>query len=219
MKRVVLVEDQIAIREMLAQILRAEGQYEIVAECGDGQSACTAVLELKPDMVILDVMLPGLNGVEVLRRFSRHLRGTRVLAFSGHANPAIVRELLQAGAHGFVEKSAKFSELRKGIQTVAEGGTYFGPAIATILRETVVNPSHSERLGLEALTAREREILQLIAESFSTKEIAAKLLISVKTAENHRTNLMKKLHLHDVASLTRFAIQHGLTSCEIAKAV
>ena len=218
MKRVVLVEDQIAIREMLAQILRSDGNFEVVAECGDGQSAASICLEHKPDMVILDIMLPGLNGIEVLRRFSKHLKTTRVLAFSGYQNPSLVRELLQAGAHGFVEKSAKLSELRKGIQTVADGGTYFGPAIATILRETVVNPGQSERQGVEALTAREREILQLIAESFSTKEIAAKLLISVKTAENHRTNLMKKLHLHDVASLTRFAIQNGLTCVDIAKA-
>jgi DNA-binding NarL/FixJ family response regulator len=219
MKRVVLVEDQIAIREMLAQILRADGQYEVVAECGDGQSACVVCLEQKPDLVILDVMLPGLNGIEVLRRFGKHLKSTRVLAFSGYQNPSLVRELLQAGAHGFVEKSAKLSEVRKGIQTVAEGGTYFGPGIATILRDAVVNPRQADRQGLDSLTAREREILQLIAESFSTKEIAAKLQISVKTAENHRTNLMKKLNLHDVASLTRFAIQNGLTSVEVAKAV
>jgi DNA-binding NarL/FixJ family response regulator len=215
MKRVVLVEDQVAVRELLATVLRMDDQFEIVAECGDGQTACSTCLELKPDLVILDVMLPGLNGVDVLKRFSRHLKNTRVLVFSGFQNPALVRELLQAGAHGFVEKSARLAELRKGIQTVADGGTYFGPHIAALLREAVVNPRQSNRQELEALTAREREILQLIAESYSTKEIAAKLEVSVKTAENHRTNLMKKLNLHDVASLTRFAIEHGMTNCNI----
>jgi DNA-binding NarL/FixJ family response regulator len=109
--------------------------------------------------------------------------------------------------------------LRKGIQTVADGGTYFGPFIANLLREAVVNPRQSNRQDLDSLTAREREILQLIAESYSTKEIAAKLQVSVKTAENHRTNLMKKLNLHDVASLTRFAIEHGLTNCQVTQPV
>jgi DNA-binding NarL/FixJ family response regulator len=215
MKRVVLVEDQVAVRELLATVLRTDDQFEIVAECGDGQTACNVCLELKPDLVILDVMLPGLNGVDVLRRFSRHLKNTRVLVFSGFQNPTLVRELLQAGAHGFVEKTARLAELRKGIQTVADGGTYFGPYIANLLRESVVNPRQSNLDELGSLTAREREILQLIAESYSTKEIAAKLQVSVKTAENHRTNLMKKLNLHDVASLTRFAIEHGLTNLQV----
>lgn len=210
MKRVVIVEDQTAVREMIAQIIGADNEFEVVAETGDGQEAYSLCLELKPDLVILDIMLPGLNGAEVLRRFSRHLKSTRVLVFSGYQNPSLVRELLQAGAHGFVEKSAPLIELKKGIDIVANGGSYFGPEVAQLLREAVVNPQAGYRQGVEILTAREREILQLIAESHSTKEVARKLNISVKTAENHRTNLMKKLDLHDVASLTRYAIQHGL---------
>ncbi len=141
MKRVVLVEDQVAIREIVAEILKADGSYEVVAECGDGASAVTACIEHKPDLVILDLMLPDFNGIEVLRRFSKHSKNTRVLAFSGYQDPALVREVIQAGAHGFVEKAAKFSELRKGIRTVADGGTYFGPAIASILREIVIKPN------------------------------------------------------------------------------
>ncbi len=209
MKRVVIVEDQTAIREMIAQIVASEPGFEVIAETGDGQIAYNLCLELKPDFVILDVMLPGLNGTEVLRRFAKSLTKTRVLVFSGYQNSTLVRELLQAGAHGFVEKSAALSELKKGIKTVAEGGSYFGPEVARLLREAVANPS-SQNPALDLLTTREREILQLIAESHSTKEVASKLSISVKTAENHRTNLMKKLKLHDVAGLTRFAIEHGL---------
>lgn len=209
-KKVVIIEDQTAVREMLVEIVTTDSEFEVLAECGDGQGALDTCLELKPDFVILDIMLPGLNGAEVLRRFAKHLRNTRVLVFSGYQNPSLVRELLQAGAHGFVEKAAPLSELKKGIEIVASGGSYFGPEVAQMLREAVLNPNSSQKIGVELLTAREREILQLIAESHSTKEVAQKLNISVKTAENHRTNLMKKLDLHDVAGLTRFAIQHGL---------
>lgn len=210
MKRVVIIEDQTAVREMIAQIVSASGDFEVVAETGDGQEACSLCIELKPDFVILDIMLPGLNGTEVLRRFSKHLTHTRVLVFSGYQNPTLVRELLQAGAHGFVEKSAPLIELKKGIEIVSSGGSYFGPEVAQLLREALMNPDTGQRSSVSILTGREREILQLIAESNSTREIARKLDISVKTAENHRSNLMKKLDLHDIASLTRFAIAHGL---------
>lgn len=210
MKRVIIIEDQTAVREMIAHVVASDPSFEVIAETGDGQAALTLCLETRPDFVILDVMLPGLNGAEVLRRFSKQLHNTRVLVFSGYQNPSLVRELLQAGAHGFVEKAAPLSELKKGIEIVANGGSYFGPEVAQMLREAVLNPQNSAKKGMEVLTAREREVLQLIAESYSTKEVARKLNISVKTAENHRTNLMKKLDLHDVASLTRYAIQHGI---------
>jgi len=209
MKRVVIVEDQTAIREMLAEILRHDTEFEIVGEAGDGQTGLKVILEKQPDLIILDARLPELNGIELLRRVTRTLRRVRVLVFSGNENPVLVREMLEAGAHGFVEKTAGLAELKRGIQTVADGGTYFGPSISDLLRNVVANPpvptsSH------DFLTPREREILQLVAESYSTKEIAAKLGISVKTVDNHRTNLMRKLDLHNVASVTRYAMQIGL---------
>lgn len=210
MKKVVIIEDQTAVREMISQIVKMEPGFEVLAECGDGRTACDLCLEVKPDFVILDVMLPGLNGTEVLRRFSKMLRKTRVLVFSGYQDPSLLRDLLEAGAHGFVSKSAPLAELKKGIHVVANGGSYFGPEVADILREAMANPTSAIKNGMTGLTPREREILQLIAESNSTKEIASHLNISVKTAENHRTNLMKKLDLHDVASLTRYAIEYGI---------
>jgi DNA-binding NarL/FixJ family response regulator len=210
MKKVVIIEDQTAIREMIVEIIKTIGDFEVVAESGTGQDGLETCMDTKPDFVVLDIMLPGLNGAEVLRRLLKQLPHTRVLIFSGYENPSLVRDLLQSGAHGFVEKSAPLSELRKGIEIVSGGGSYFGPEVAHMLREAVLNPGASQLQGVAALTAREREILQLIAESYSTKEVARKLSISVKTAENHRTNLMKKLDLHDVAGLTRFAIQNGL---------
>ena len=208
MKRLIIVEDQTAVREMLVEILRLDSNYELVGECGDGQTAVTLCLEAKPELLILDAKLPGLNGVDILRRIAKKLPNMRVLIFSGYENPVLVREMLEAGAHGFVEKTAGLVEFKKGLGTVANGGTYFGPAVAALLRDVVANPDASS--ASDFLTDREREILQLVAESHSTREIAAKLGISIKTVDNHRTNLMRKLNLHDVASLTRYALEVGL---------
>ncbi len=208
MKRLVIIEEQTAIREMLVEILRHDSNYQLVGESGDGQGAYNLCMELKPDVIVLDAKLPGLNGVDLLRRVGKQIKNLRVLIFSGHENPVLIREMLEAGAHGFVEKTAGLVEFKKGLETVANGGTYFGPAVAALLRNVVANPSASSTVDF--LTDREREILQLVAESHSTKEIAAKLGISVKTVDNHRTNLMRKLNLHDVASLTRYALETGL---------
>ena len=210
MKTVAIIEDQTAIREMVSQAILSQDEFKVIIESGDGHTGCAACLKKKPDFVILDIMLPNLNGTEVLRRFAEELPKTRVLIFSGYQSPGLVRELLQAGAHGFVEKSAPLSELKKGIQIVSSGGSYFGPEVALLLRNAMANPKTGDVANTKVLTKREREILQLIAESHSTREIADKLEISIKTAENHRTNLMRKLDLHDVAGLTRFAINHGL---------
>lgn len=208
MKRLVIIEDQKAIREMLVEVLRVDPNYNLVGESGDGQEALELCFDLKPDLLILDARLPGLNGVDLLRRLTKKLPHVRVLVFSGHENPVLIREMLEAGAHGFVEKTASLGELKKGLETVAGGGTYFGPAVAGLLRNVVANPDVSNTPDF--LTDREREILQLVAESNSTKEIAVKLGISMKTVDNHRTNLMRKLNLHDVASLTRYALEVGL---------
>jgi len=211
MKTVGIIEDQTAIREMISQAVLDPEEYQVVFGTGDGQEGYEKCVELKPDFVILDVMLPKLNGTDILRKFSKELPEIRVLVFSGYQSPGLIRELLQAGAHGFVEKSAPLSELSKGVEIVSSGGSYFGPEVALLLRDAVAEQGNSES-GLNILTKREREILQLIAESNSTRDIAEKLEISVKTAENHRTNLMRKLDLHDVASLTRYAINKGLIS-------
>ncbi len=209
MKRVVIVEDQTAVRQMLAHVLSLEAGYEVVGESGDGHDAVKLIRETMPDLVILDAKLPGLNGHEVLIALNDLLPELRVLVFSGYENPILIRDMLSHGAHGFIEKTANLSELRQGIDAVSHGGTYFGPAAAHSIRDLVTNPS-SNPGSKDLLTDREREVLKLIAESHSTKQIAARLGISVKTVDNHRTNLMRKLDLHDVASLTRFAMQIDL---------
>jgi DNA-binding NarL/FixJ family response regulator len=208
MYNLVIIEDQTAIREMLAELLALDQNYRLVGQCGEGQQGLQMCLDLKPDLVVLDAKLPGLNGVDLLRRLTKKLPSARVLVFSGHENPVVVRQMLEAGAHGFVEKTAGFIEFKKGLATIAAGGTYFGPAIANVLRTVVANPESGG--SPDFLTEREREILQLVAEGHSTKQIGAKLGISAKTVDNHRTNLMRKLNIHDVASLTRHAINQGL---------
>ncbi len=208
MKRLVIIEDQTAIREMLAEMVRLDNQFKLVGEAGDGQTALQLCLDVKPDVAVLDAKLPGLNGVDLLRRLGKRLPNLRVLAFSGYENPVLVREMIEAGAHGFVEKTAGLSEFRRGLEMVAAGGTYFGPAVAALLRDVVAHPTASG--SPDFLTDREREILKLVVESHSSKDVAAKLGISMKTVDNHRSNLMRKLNLHDVASLTRYAITIGL---------
>jgi DNA-binding NarL/FixJ family response regulator len=208
MHRLVIIEDQTAIREMLVEILAADKSFVLVGQCGDGQAGLKLCLEQKPDVLVLDAKLPGLNGVDMLRRLNKQLPGLRVLVFSGHENPVVVREMLEAGASGFVEKTAGINEFRKGLATIANGGTYFGPAIASVLRNVVAHPESGG--SPDFLTEREREILKLVAEGYSTKAIGVKLGISSKTVDNHRTNLMRKLNIHDVASLTRYAFERGM---------
>lgn len=210
MKKVAIIEDHTAVRDMVSQLISTKDDWEIVTSTGDGRTAVQQCLETKPEFIILDVMLPGLNGTEILRRIKKQMPDTYVLVFSGYQDATLLREMVEAGAHGFIGKTAPLSELQRGLDVVATGGTYFSPEVAELLRQTMSKPDTEGGHPLRRLTAREREILQLIAESHSTKEIANILDISIKTAENHRTNLMRKLDLHDVASLTRFAIEYNI---------
>jgi DNA-binding NarL/FixJ family response regulator len=215
MKNVVIIEDQTAIRDMLEMVLATLPGFELVGSAGEGHMGWELCIQKSPDLLILDIMLPGLNGVEILRRIPRQFPTMRALVFSGHQSAGLVKETVRAGAHGFVEKTASLAELKRGIEVVADGGSYFGPMIAVLLREVILNSGESANTA-ETLTAREREVFQLIAESCSTKEVANRLSISVKTADNHRTNLMRKLNLHNVASLTRYAMQIGLINDDLS---
>ena len=208
MKTVYVVEDQTILRDLICRLIDGIPDIEIAGSTGDGQEAAKYCENNKPDVVILDIMLPALNGVEILRRLKNRKPETRFLIFSAHPSRSLVRQVLEAGVDGFIEKNAGLEELEEAIKKVTEGQTYFGPHIVEIMREIMVNPDMED--SLEELTARERELLQLIAESYTSKEIAAKLDISVKTADTHRANLMRKLNVHDVAGLTRNAIAFGL---------
>jgi DNA-binding NarL/FixJ family response regulator len=159
-------------------------------------------------MVLLDIKIPSLNGLEILRRVRENLPNCTVLLVSAYFSPSMVRQALKSGAHGIIEKTAGLAEMEKALRAVIDGGTYLGPTITDMVRRVMLEPDRDE--SLESLSEREREVLQLIAEGYSTKEIAVKLSISIKTAETHRSNLMTKLNLHGIAGLTRYAIDQGL---------
>lgn len=208
MKKVIVIEDQTILRDLICQLVESYTAMEVIAQAGCGAEGYDLCLEHKPDLVILDIMLPNLSGSEVLRRLKAKNPKINILIFSAAASNGMVNRLLKAGVTGYIEKDAGLAELEKAIALVSEGRSYFSPRIVDAMRELMISGGQDD--SLDSLTSREREIVQLIAESYSNKEIAAKLGMSVRTADTHRTNIMKKLDLHDVAALTRWAIANKL---------
>lgn len=208
MKKVIVIEDQTIMRDLICQLVEGYATMEVVASSGDGAEGYNLCLEHTPDLVILDIMLPNLNGSEVLRRLKTKNPRANILIFSAASSNSMVNRLLKSGVTGYIEKDAGLEELEKAIKLVADGRSYFSPRVVDAMRELMVSGGQED--SLESLTTREREIVQLIAESYSNKQIANKLGMSVRTADTHRTNIMKKLGLHDVAALTRWAIANKL---------
>ena len=208
MQKVFVIEDEKLLRDLLLEVLRADPTLDIVGSVGDGQEGYTQCLKSKPHMVILDVLLPSLNGIEIASRLKAEMPWIKILIFSAVFKRGILRKILKCKVNGIVEKSAGLDELDKAIQAVASGQSYFSPYISQLMSELVLDPTEDD--ALEALTKREREVMQLIAEGHTTKEIATMLYISQRTAETHRNNLMQKLDLRGVAAITRFAIANGL---------
>ncbi len=210
---ILLVDDHQLLREGLRGLLdRLEG-FSVIGEAGDGRSGVQLARELKPDLVIMDVSMPELNGIEATRQVTTELPGTRVLALSMHVAKAQVLEALRAGAAGYVVKLGSFSEVEQAVRQVAAGQRYLSPSVAGLVMEEAVSPSGGGN-AFAVLTAREREILQLVAEGKSSKEIAVTLDISVRTVDVHRKHVMDKLNLKSVAELTRYALREGLVSDE-----
>ena len=208
--RLVLVDDHSVIRELVRfQLSRSDPDgFQIVGEGSTGQEAVDVCLKTQPDLLLLDLMLPGMNGVEVLRRLQPKLPRMRVLFFSATSRTPLIVEALELGASGFVGKPRSWQTVLEAINLVAAGGKYFDPAVAHLAGRSARQPVPEE------LTAREREVAQLIAEAHSTKEIARLLGVSVKTIDKHRTRMMEKLHVHDAVAVTRYAINAGLVTLE-----
>lgn len=210
MKKVLVIEDQTILCEMICNLLKTSyPAIELVGSTGDGQEAYNLCLKHKPDFLMLDMMLPNLHGIEILERLKKDKQSVRVLIFSALPAPDIIKKALELGVDGFIEKNVPLDVLKTAIENVISGQSYFSPKVVEIMRDLMINQDRNG--ALDSLTSREREIVKLVAESFSNKEIAEKLHISPKTAETHRANIMKKLSLHDAAGITRFAISHGLT--------
>lgn len=209
--RVLLAEDHALVRSGIRALLEGLPGIQVVAEAGDGREALRLVAAHHPDVVLLDITLPGLNGLEVAARIARTHPRTRVLILSMHSDAEYVTQALRAGAAGYLIKDDSGPELEVALRAVARGDRYLSPAVAKPVIEGYVRHP-GERGPLERLTPRQREILQLIAEGHSTKQVAQKLGLSPKTVETHRAQLMKRLGLHNLAGLVRYAIHAGVVS-------
>jgi two-component system NarL family response regulator len=205
--RVLLVEDHRLVREALRDALAREPDIQVLAEAGDGAGALQQALALVPDVIVLDIALPDLNGIEVAGRLRDAGSRAKVVALSAYTDKRFVTEMLRAGAAGYVTKSAAGTELVHAIRCVAAGQSYFCPQVAGALAAEVRGDGAVPRLG-----RREREVLRLIAEGRRSAAIADQLHISVATVEVHRRNIMRKLGLHTVAELTRYAVREGMVS-------
>jgi two-component system, NarL family, response regulator NreC len=207
--RILLVDDHTVVRKGIRMILSAQPDMEVVAEAKNGLEAVVEAEKTQPDVVIMDVNMEGLNGIEGARRIGAISPRSRVLALSMHRDAVYVREMLRAGAKGYLVKDADDDALLDAVRAVARGEAYLSPSVAdavlTDYRKHVTNP-------MDLLTAREREVLQLIAEGKTNKDIAKQLKLSVYTVEAHRSRLMEKLNLHSTGDLVRFAIRNGIIS-------
>jgi DNA-binding NarL/FixJ family response regulator len=213
--KVLLVDDHAILREGLRSLIEKQPDIEVVADVDDGRRAIELVRELSPDVVIMDVTMPRLGGIEATRQITGEFPAVKVIALSIHSRRPFVADMLQAGAAGYILKECLFDELVQAIRAVSEGGRYLSPRITDVVVDDYVKRlSSGDESPLRSLTGREREVLQLVAEGKSTKEISMELHVSTKTIEANRRQIMEKLDIQSVAELTKYAIREGLTSLE-----
>ena len=213
--RIVLADDHRLTREGLLSMLKNEEGMEVVGEATNGREAVKLAQELLPDLVIVDVTMPDLNGIEATRMITSGAGQIRVIALSMYSDKHFLQGMIQAGASGYLLRDCAFEELLSAIRAVVSGNTYLSPAIAGIVVKDYLDRLSTNGSSVSSiLTSREREVLQLIAEGMSTKRIAAHLDVSIKTVETHRRQIMVKLGIFSVAELTKYAIREGLTSLQ-----
>jgi DNA-binding NarL/FixJ family response regulator len=212
--RVLLADDHKLVRAGIRALLQTVVDVEIVAEAADGREALQLIEAHRPDLTLMDITMPGLNGLDATARIVRAFPHTRVVILSMNADEDSVLKSLRAGAVGYLVKTADPAELGLAVRAVARGERFLSAAVSKHVVAACLNRVDKEQTSLERLAPRQREVLQLIAEGHTTKEIASKLGISVKTTEAYRSDLMKALEIHDIASLTRYAIRSGLVSVD-----
>jgi DNA-binding NarL/FixJ family response regulator len=208
--RVLVADDHTIVRTGIRHVLEGEPGFDVVGEASNGEEAFDLAVELHPDVVVLDISMPGASGLEVAARLRTVSSPPRVLILSMHDNAEYVLESVRAGAHGYLLKDTAATELRSAIHAVCRGESYFSPPVASRLSAAVRGEHEIRPASLEQLTGREREVLEGIARGRTNKEIAAELGISYRTVETHRESLMKKLQIRTVAELTRFALGAGI---------
>lgn len=211
-RRILIVEDHTLLREGLRALLSRDADMEIVGEASNGRDAIRAIGTLSPDLVLMDISMPGMNGIEAMQDIKRRSPDTRILVLTIHKTEEYIHESLRAGADGYLLKDTTHDELLNAIHSVFNGKTYLSPDVSGKVIEAYLGKSRPAAIGSswDTLTTREREVLKLIAEGHPNKSIADFLCLSLKTVEKHRSNLMKKLDLHNASTLTSYAIERGL---------
>ena len=213
--RVVLADDHQLVRSGIRALMERISGVMVVGEASDGHEALELVTTAKPDILMTDIAMPGLNGLTLAARVAAEMPAVKVIILSMHHSGAYVTEAMRAGASGYVLKDAALAELELAVRAVAAGSTYLSPTVSQVMVDAYLTQGPSEgRSSGQRLTLRQREVLQAIAEGHGTKDIARKLDISVKTVETHRADIMQRLGIHDIAGLVRYAIQTGVTSTD-----
>ncbi len=215
MKKIVIAEDHTILREGLKALLSQHPELEIVGEARDGLEAVRVISDLKPDLALMDLSMPKMNGIDAIREVRRCCPATKILVLTVHKNEEYVIASLKAGANGYLLKESTHQELLQAVTHVLDGRPYLSPGIS----DTIITGYLASRRGevtspLDMLSQREKEVLKLVAEGYKNKEIAEYLFISIKTVEKHRDNIMKKLDLHSSSALTTFAIEHGIVESD-----
>ena len=210
MIRILLADDHVLVRESLVSLLQAGGDVQVVAQATDGLETVTTAIATQPDIVITDIAMPRLNGIEVVRRLREAIPQVRVLVLTMHQEDEYVLQAVRAGAAGYLVKDSAAEELLAAVRSLHAGQGYFGPQASKALAQQMQHPERQVDDPYGRLTAREREVFHLIVEGMTTKEIARKLDISAKTAENHRARVLDKLDVRNTAELVRYALRRGL---------
>jgi two-component system, NarL family, response regulator NreC len=216
--RILIADDHTIVREGLRRLISDEPGIDVIGEATDGRDAVAKCMDLMPDLVLMDLSMPGLHGLEATRQVTKRLPKTKILILSMHKNEAYVLQALQAGASGYVLKDSASEEVVGAIRSVSRGDSYLSPAISRVVIEDYLRLSAPGQVGAKSLydtlTVREREIFQLLAEGLKNQEIADRLHVSVKTVETHRAHIMEKLNLNNIAELVKYSIEIGIVQLD-----